>query len=92
MVTIFEGIIREGVEAAEFDVENAAEAARALPFSFTLTARAENYLLGRPDLDDTIQRLQDYEAAGAQICDERGDRRARQSGEPDEIAGALPLS
>ena len=34
MVTIFEGIIREGVEAAEFDVENAAEAARAVRSAF----------------------------------------------------------
>ena len=45
----------------------AAEAARALPFTFTLTARAENYLHGRPDLDDTIQRLQAYRKAGANV-------------------------
>jgi 2-methylisocitrate lyase-like PEP mutase family enzyme len=43
----------------------AAEAARALPFPFTLTGRTENFLRGRPDLDDTIKRLQAYEAAGA---------------------------
>lgn len=43
----------------------AAEAARALPFPFVLVARAENYLHGRPDLDDTIRRLQAFEAAGA---------------------------
>jgi 2-methylisocitrate lyase-like PEP mutase family enzyme len=43
----------------------AAEAARALPFPFVLVGRAENYLHGRPDLDDTIRRLQAYEAAGA---------------------------
>jgi 2-methylisocitrate lyase-like PEP mutase family enzyme len=36
----------------------AAEAARSLRFPFTLTARAENFLYGRPDLDDTIRRLQ----------------------------------
>ena len=41
-------------------VRAAAEAARALPFRFTLTARAENYLIGRPDLEDTIERLQAY--------------------------------
>lgn len=45
----------------------AAEAAHALPFPFTLTARAENYLNGRADLDDTIKRLQAYEKAGADV-------------------------
>jgi hypothetical protein len=48
-------------------VEAAAEAARALPFSFTLTARAENFLHGNPDLDDTIKRLQAFERAGADV-------------------------
>jgi 2-methylisocitrate lyase-like PEP mutase family enzyme len=42
----------------------AVEAARALPFPFTLVGRAENYLHDRRDLDDTIRRLQAYEAAG----------------------------
>jgi len=42
-------------------------AARALPFPFTLTARSENYLVGRPDLDDTIRRLQAYQQAGADV-------------------------
>ena len=41
--------------------------ARALPFPFMLVARAENYLYGRPDLDDTIKRLQAFEAAGAEV-------------------------
>ena len=45
----------------------AVEAARKLPFPFTLTARAENYLHGRPDLDDTIKRLQAFERAGADV-------------------------
>jgi 2-methylisocitrate lyase-like PEP mutase family enzyme len=45
----------------------AAEAARALPFTFTLTARAENYLCGRPDLRDTIRRLEAYQEAGADV-------------------------
>ena len=45
----------------------AAEAAAALPFAFTLTARAENFLHGRPDLDDTIARLQAFEQAGADV-------------------------
>ena len=48
-------------------VQAAAEAARALPFPFTLTARAENFLYGRKDLDDTIKRLQAFEAAGADV-------------------------
>jgi 2-methylisocitrate lyase-like PEP mutase family enzyme len=48
-------------------VAAAAEAARALPFPFTLTARAENFLRGNPDLDDTIRRLQAFERAGADV-------------------------
>lgn len=54
----------------EFAVERvraAAEAAHALPFSFTLTARTENYLVGRSDLADTIKRLQAYAEAGADV-------------------------
>jgi len=45
----------------------AAEAARQLPFPFTLTARTENYFHGRPDLDDTVRRLQAFERAGADV-------------------------
>lgn len=48
-------------------VAAAVEAARALPFPFTLTARAENFLHGRNDLDDTIRRLQAFEKAGADV-------------------------
>ena len=48
-------------------VQAAVEVARALPFPFTLTARAENFLHGRKDLDDTIKRLQAFEAAGADV-------------------------
>src|SRR5690242_18540574 len=48
-------------------VAAAVEAARSLPFPFTLTARAENFLYGNPDLDDTIRRLQAYEEAGADV-------------------------
>lgn len=48
-------------------VQAAAEVARSLPFPFTLTARAENFLYGRTDLDDTIRRLQAFEAAGADV-------------------------
>lgn len=43
------------------------EAMRALPRPFQLTARAENFLHGRPDLEDTLARLQGYEAAGAPV-------------------------
>lgn len=48
-------------------ISAAAAAARALPFPFMLVARAENYLHGRPDLDDTIRRLQAFESAGAEV-------------------------
>lgn len=45
----------------------AAEASRALPRDFVLTARSENFLWGRPDLDDTIRRLQAFSDAGADV-------------------------
>ena len=45
----------------------AVRAARAAPGGFVLTARAENFIRGRPDLDDTIRRLQAYERAGADV-------------------------
>jgi len=45
----------------------AVEAARALPFPFVLTARADGYLCGRPDLDEAIERLRAYRAAGADV-------------------------
>lgn len=45
------------IEQAAERVRAAAEAARALPFPFTLTGRAKTYLHGRPDLGDTIARL-----------------------------------
>ena len=44
-----------------------AEATRALPFAFTLTARAENFLRGNPDLDNTIARLEAFDKAGADV-------------------------
>ena len=43
------------------------EAAAGLDHPFTLTARAENYLYGRPDLDGTLERLLGYEAVGADV-------------------------
>lgn len=56
----------------EFDhaverVRASVEATRSLPFTFTLTARCENYLVGRPDINDTIRRLQAYQEAGADV-------------------------
>jgi len=48
-------------------VRAAVEEARTLPFPFTLTARCENFLIGNPDLDDTIARLHAYQEAGADV-------------------------
>ena len=48
-------------------VAAAVEAARKLPFQFTLTARAENHLHGRSELDDTLRRLEAFGRAGADV-------------------------
>ena len=85
---------QSGIYALGHAVERVAaavEAARRLDFPFTLTARAENHIRGNPDLDDTIQRLQAYEAAGADVLFAPGLRTA------DEIravasAVSLPLN
>jgi len=53
----------------------AAEAAHAGPGRLVLTARAENYLHGRPDLADTVARLQAYQEAGADVLYAPGLRR-----------------
>jgi 2-methylisocitrate lyase-like PEP mutase family enzyme len=55
------------MEHAVDRIRAAVEAARSLPFPFTLTARAENYLHGRPHLADTIKRLQAYQEGGADV-------------------------
>ena len=60
------GRLYEQGEAVE-RVAAAVEVARGLAFPFTLTARAENHIRGNPDLDDTIARLQAYEATGADV-------------------------
>jgi 2-methylisocitrate lyase-like PEP mutase family enzyme len=57
-------------------VTAAVEAARALDFQFTLTARAENHIRDNPDLEDTIARLQAYETAGADVLYAPGLRNA----------------
>jgi 2-methylisocitrate lyase-like PEP mutase family enzyme len=61
-----DGYLYEPAHATE-RIAAAVAAARALPFPFTLTARAENHIRGNPDLDDTIARLQAYERAGADV-------------------------
>jgi 2-methylisocitrate lyase-like PEP mutase family enzyme len=66
-------------ERATERVAAAVQTARGLPFPFTVTARAENHIRGNPDLDDTIARLQAYEAAGADVLFAPGLRT------PDEI-------
>jgi 2-methylisocitrate lyase-like PEP mutase family enzyme len=68
-----------GLHHAVERIAAAVEAARRLPFPFTLTARAENHIRGNPDLDDTIARLQAFEAAGADVLYAPG------LGTPEEI-------
>jgi 2-methylisocitrate lyase-like PEP mutase family enzyme len=60
------GRIYEPSHAVE-RITAAVDAARGLGFPFTLTARAENHIRGNPDLDDTIERLQAFETAGADV-------------------------
>jgi 2-methylisocitrate lyase-like PEP mutase family enzyme len=48
-------------------IKAAAQVVQSLPFRFMLTARCENYLVGKPDLKDTITRLQMYQEAGADV-------------------------
>jgi 2-methylisocitrate lyase-like PEP mutase family enzyme len=55
------------IDVAAKRVAAAVEAARALPFPFTLTARTENFLRGNPDLEDTIARLRAFEQVGADV-------------------------
>lgn len=56
----------------------AVDAVRALGHDFVLTARAENHIRGNPELDDTIARLQAYEAAGADVLYAPGLRTAEE--------------
>ncbi|MDR2837027.1 MAG: isocitrate lyase/phosphoenolpyruvate mutase family protein [Azonexus sp.] len=64
-------------------IRAAAEVAHGLPFPFTLTARAENYFIGRSDLPDTIGRLQAYQEAGADVLYAPG------LSKPEDIATVL---
>ena len=66
----FTGRPEDPIYAFDHAVERiaaAVESARSLPGDFVFTARAENFVHGRPDLDDTIRRLQAFEAAGADV-------------------------
>jgi 2-methylisocitrate lyase-like PEP mutase family enzyme len=66
----FTGREDDPIYAAGFATERvaaAAEAAHSGPVRLVLTARSENFLHGRPDLDDTIARLQAFEEAGADV-------------------------
>ncbi len=65
-------------EHAVARIEAAVAAVRTLPFPFILTARAENYLHGNPDLDDTIRRLQAFAEAGADVLYAPGLRTAEE--------------
>jgi 2-methylisocitrate lyase-like PEP mutase family enzyme len=80
-------------------VAAAAEAARALDFPFTLTARAENHFRRNPDLDDTIARLQAYEEAGADVIYAPGIASADEiraiseaTSKPQNVIGFPPLT
>ncbi len=61
-----DGIIYDFNLAVE-RIEASVAAAQAVDFPFALTARSENFIRGNPDLDDTIKRLQAFEAAGADV-------------------------
>lgn len=65
-------------EHAVVRIEAAVAAVRTLPFPFILTARAENYLHGNPDLDDTVRRLQAFAEAGADVLYAPGLRSAEE--------------
>ena len=74
------------IDFAADRIAAAARAARALPFPFVLTARAENYIAGHPDLADTIARLQAYQAAGADVLYAPG---LRDAGDISAVVRAL---
>lgn len=59
------GLVPYDMSLAAERIAAAVDAANSLPFPFVVTARCENFLVGRPDLDDTIRRLQAYQTAGA---------------------------
>jgi 2-methylisocitrate lyase-like PEP mutase family enzyme len=80
------------LELAVARVEAAVAAARALPFPFLLTARAENFLNDRPDLPDTIRRLQAFADAGADVLYAPGVRTAEQIGAVVRAVAPKPVN
>jgi len=78
-------ILYDAAHAAD-RVRAASEAAHSLPFPFLLCARAENHIHDRDDLDDTIARLQAYEAAGADVLYAPG---VREPGDLRRLCGAV---
>ena len=76
----YDGSALYTVDDAVARLTDAVAAARALPFPFLVTARAENHIRGNPELPDTIARLRAYEAAGADVLYAPGLRA------PDDIA------
>jgi 2-methylisocitrate lyase-like PEP mutase family enzyme len=76
------------IEHAAARVEAAAQAAHGGPVHLVLTARAENFIHGRPDLADTIARLQAFEAAGADVLYAPGLTRLE---DIREVVGAVSL-
>ncbi len=55
------------IQLAAERIQAASEAARSFPFPFTLTARAETFVRGCPDMDETLKRLVAYESVGADV-------------------------
>jgi 2-methylisocitrate lyase-like PEP mutase family enzyme len=73
-------------------VKAAVAAARALPFRFVLVARAENLICGRPDLPDTIRRLEAFAAAGADVLYAPGLRSAGEIGAVVRAVAPKPVN
>ncbi|AYL96466.1 isocitrate lyase/PEP mutase family protein [Mucilaginibacter celer] len=73
-------------------VKAAVEAARSLPFHFTLTARAENMIHGKVDLQDTIKRLVAYADAGADVLFAPGLKTRQQISEVVKAVAPKPLN
>lgn len=79
-------------EHAVARIEAAVAAVRTLPFPFILTARAENYLHGNPDLDDTVRRLQAFAEAGADVLYAPGLRSAEEVRAVVQVVAPKPVN
>lgn len=73
-------------------VQAAVAAVRALPHPFVLTARAENLLWGRPDLDDTVRRLQAFAEAGADVVYAPGLKNAEEVARVVQAVAPTPVN